>query len=210
MQRKIFNENFPVIVCNPEKASAENFSKECPKNAHCIEMGNQTKDQNNKTDGYCGCNPGMKLNPKFDSSNKSSVYCVESGDSTTTTTTTAAPTTKKVRKMFEKLERKLIFILTKTPVSSSTSKPSTAAPKTEPTTEENKKSSDVDVKPAPEPQKGLLAAIIVPVMVVLALIGGALIVRKFGLVERTQQYVRSRRGQQHHVRILKNLFKKII
>lgn len=219
-----------VIECDPVKASAEKISSsssnECPLNSNCVELG--TKNES-KVLGLCACKTNYTVNKDYSSSEKS-VYCVERTDSSphTTIASNAAnnsnPSTPTNNVATTKST--LAASTLASPLSSASPTLPTLAPTVQPTEKPNNESSTKDKsdndkheennkkgnngtvtnnnsgnKPQPEAHH-YLGGIILPLMFVLAFVGAVFAVRKYDLIERTQTFIRNRRGmgQPHQTR----------
>lgn len=202
------------IGCDPTKESGEKASSDCPKNSKCVELG--SNKENLSTNGLCACMLNFTVNRNYSSTDNSSRYCIELNQTTqappttaksiitTVLPTTAAPATLKTSSTTSAPSPKP---QTTKKVEITTPKPSVESP-TKTTNDNNDKQHDKqqqndDVKAVTIPQTHhILGGIIIPIMIVFAFIGVVYGVRKYDVLERTQNYIRNRRsgGQTHQTR----------
>lgn len=202
------------IGCDPTKESGEKASSDCPKNSKCVELGIK---ENLSTTGLCACMVNFTVNRNYSSSVNGSTYCIESNQSTQAPPTTAKPL---ITTTIKPTAAPIPLKTSSTTVAPTSLKPQTTK-KTELTTpkpsvesptkttsdnddkQHDKKQQSEEVKVVTAPQAHhILGGIIIPIMIVFAFIGVVYGIRKYDVLERTQNYIRSRRsgGQPHQTR----------
>lgn len=189
----LFTFYFLVLSCSASNATAE--SNGCPKGANCIENGTV----NGTLQSYCVCGSNFTVNQNYLSTEKTSLYCVERKNETSPTESPPTQATK------------VAEVTTTTTKPTAKTEPSTTTTTTTATTPTTKKPEPTEDKNEPKiaPAPGahhLLGGILLPIMVVLAFIGGVFAIRKYDLIERAHGFIRNRNQQTRYNGLMENDF----
>lgn len=191
--------HFSVLSCNAANATAE--STGCPKGANCIENGTV----NGTLQSYCVCGSNFTVNENYSSTEKTSLYCIERKNETSPTeppptkATQVAAVTSTTTTSTTKPKEKTEPSTTATTTTTTATIPTTKKP--EPTEDKN----EPKIAPAPEAHH-VLGGILLPIMIVLAFLGGVFAIRKYDLIERAHGFIRSRNQQTRYNGLMENDF----
>jgi hypothetical protein len=183
------------ILCDPKKATSEKPDV-CPQESKCIDNG---------THGACNCPKELVINEKFNVTDKNSRYCIKIDViATTIVPATNPPVTN---------PPVTVLPVTNPPAASTTTTqkvmtersvmPTNSEPTPDPEVVTKKITEQVISKTQAH---HIFGGIVLPIMIVLSFFGIVFAVRKYDLIERSQNYIRNRRHPQTRYDGLENDF----